>query len=99
MHDPRPKRRACPCRPDRPGNGHAYPSLAARPRAGWSARDGLADAGGARRAFDKRKILYNMKASEIRLINKLEEGLRNGNSTSYEQNRCTYAQDSGFRWQ
>jgi len=76
MHDPRPKRRACPCRPDRPGDGHAYPSSAARPRAGWSARDGLADAGGARRAFDKRKILYNMKASEIRLIDKLEEGLQ-----------------------
>ena len=40
------------------------------------ARSGLADAGGARRAFDKRKILYNMEASEIRLIDKLEEGLQ-----------------------
>jgi hypothetical protein len=68
-------------------------------RACSSSRSGLADAGGARRAFDKRKILYNMKASEIRLIDKLEEGLHNGNSTSYEQNRCTYAQDSGFRRQ
>ena len=64
-----------------------------------AARDGLADAGGARRAFDKGEILYNMEASEIRLIDKLEEGLHNGNSTSYEQSRCTYAQDSGFRWQ
>jgi len=49
--------------------------------------------------FDKREILYNMEASEIRLIDKLEEGLHNGNSTSYEQSRCTYAQNSGFRWQ
>jgi len=49
--------------------------------------------------YNKKGIENIIEASEIRLIDKLEEGLHNGNSTSYEQSRCTYAQDSGFRWQ